>query len=80
MGLLLVEMEHYDIGSRKSMGDTPLAWASGNVHDGMVEILLRWVNIDPDRPGEDGQMPLCLAPCNMHAGVVKMLLDRKSVV
>ena len=45
-------MEDYDIDSRNSIGDTPLAWAARNKHEGVVEILLARDDIDPNKPGE----------------------------
>ena len=48
------------------MGNTPLAWAAKSGHEEVVRELLRRDDIDPDKPGEDGQTPLCLAACNGH--------------
>ena len=57
------------------MGNTPLGWAAGNGHEGVVEILLCRDDINPNKPDEDGQTPLLLAARNGHEGVVKILLS-----
>ena len=75
----LVEMEDDDTEQRNSMGDTPLAWAAGNGHEGVVEILLGRDDIDPNKPGRDGQTPLLRAVWNGYEGVVKMLLGRDDI-
>ena len=57
------------------MGDTPLAWAAGNGHEGAVKVLLGRDDIDLDKLGEGGRAPLLLATCNGHERVVKCYLD-----
>jgi len=42
------------------MGDTPLAWAERYGHKAVVKVLLGRHDIDPNKPGEDGQTPLIL--------------------
>ena len=61
------------------MGDTPLAWAARNGHKEVVRMLLGRDDIEPDKPGEDGQTPLLLASRNGHEGVVRALLERDGV-
>jgi len=36
------------------MRATPLAWAVGNGHEAVVELLLGRADINPDKPDEDG--------------------------
>ena len=60
-------------------GQTPLLWAAGNGHDGVVELLLGRVDVNPDTPDSCGQMPLSLAAENGHGGVAKLLLGRGDV-
>lgn len=42
-------------------------------------MLLRWDNVDPDKPDGEGQTPLWWATSKAHEGVVKMLLRRNDV-
>ena len=56
-----VEVEGCGIKQRDGMSLTPLAWAARNGHEGVVRVLLSRDDIDPGKPGEDGQTPLCLA-------------------
>ena len=72
------EVEGCDI-DKDSMGHTPLAWAAGNGHEAVIEILLGREGIDPDKPGEAGRTPLLQAARNGHEGVVRMLLERDDV-
>ena len=75
----LVEVESCSINQKDSMGATPLAWAAGNGHEAVVELLLGRADINPDKPGGDGRTPLVLAACGGHQGVVEMLLGRDDV-
>ena len=61
------------------MSNTPLAWASGNGHEAVVEMLLGRADIDPNKPGEDGQTPLGCAAKNGYEGAVKILLGQDDV-
>ena len=62
-----------------SMGNPPLMWAVGKGHEEVVKALLGRRDIDPDKPGANGQTPLIWAACYGHEGVVKMLLGRDDV-
>ena len=43
------------------MRNTPLGWAAGNGHEGVVELLLGRDDVDPNKVNEDGSTPLLLA-------------------
>ena len=75
----LVEVESCDINQVDCIGNTPLVWAARNGHQGVVEILLRREDIDPDKPGVFDQTPLSCAAWNGHESVVKTLLGRGEV-
>jgi len=75
----LIEMESCDINKLDCGGNTPLAWASRNGHEGVVSMLLGRDNINPDKPDIDGRTPLLGAARNGHEGVVKMLLEPDGV-
>ena len=74
----LVEVEGCDI-NQDCFGNTPLVWAALNGHEGVVKILLKRDDVNPDKPGESGQTPLCRAAENGHEGVVEILLERADV-
>ena len=75
----LIELKCYNINEEDFSGHGPLAWAARNGHEGVVEILLRQGEINPDKPDIDGRTPLSHAAENGHEGVVKMLLGREEV-
>ena len=75
----LIELEGCDINQRDCVDNTPLVWAARNGYQGVVEILLKRGDVNPDKPGKDGQTPLGCAAWNGHEGVVKMLLERDEV-
>jgi len=63
-----------------SYGQTPLSWAAGNGHEGIVKLLLERKDVTPDTPDTQyGQTPLSWAAENGHEGIVKLLLERKDV-
>ena len=75
----LLEMECYDINGGDFGGDTPLAWAACNRHEGAVRILLGREEVNPDKTGNNGQTPLSYAAENGYEGVVIILLGREEV-
>jgi len=75
----LVEMEGVDINQMDCGGNTPLVWAAGNRHEGVVKTLLGRDGIKPDKPDGDGQTPLRHAAERGHEGVMKILLARGDV-
>ena len=75
----LIEMGCYDINEGDFLGRGPLAWAAQNGHEGVVKILLEWVEINPDKPDNYGQTPVSHAASNGHAEVVKILFGREEV-
>ena len=50
----LVEVEGCNINQRDCVGNTPLVWAACNGHSGVVRILLRRNDINPDKPDLGG--------------------------
>jgi len=75
----LVEVEGGDINQEDCVGNTPLVWAAGNGHEGVVKILLGGRDINPNNPDSNGRAPLLCAAQSGHEGVVKMLLGRGDV-
>jgi len=75
----LAEVEGCDINQIDSAGNTPLFWAAWKGHEGVVEILLEWDDVHPDKPDNFGQTPLCCAAEGGHEGVVKILLGQGGV-
>ena len=75
----LVEMECCDINQMDCGGSTPLAWAARNGNEGVVKMLLRRGEINPDKPDNDGRTPLWGAALSRHEQVVKILLARDDV-
>jgi len=74
----LVELEG-DINQIDCMGNTPLACAAWNGHEGVVKILLEQDHVRPDGLGRNGQTPFGCAARNGHEGVVKILLEQDHV-
>jgi len=59
---------------------TPLSWAAGNGHEGIVKLLLGRGDVNPNTPDTKyGLTPLLLATQNSHQGVVELLIARKDV-
>ena len=58
---------------------TPLSWAAGNGHEGVVKLLLGRKDVNPDSSDNSGRTPLWYAAGNGREGVVMMLLERKDV-
>ena len=72
----LLEVEGCDINQIDCAGNTPLVWAALNGHEGVVKILLKRGDANPDKPDVYGRTPLLLGAKNGHEGVVKILLGR----
>jgi len=71
-----INPDHPDI----EYGMTPLSWAAGNGHEGIVKILLERGDVNPDhKDTKYRRTPLSRAAENGHEAVVKMLLGRKDV-
>jgi len=75
----LVGAEGCDINQGDYTGNTSLAWAAWNGHEGVVKMLLGRDDVNPDKPDNRGQTPLWCAALNGHEGVVKILLGRNDV-
>jgi len=77
--IALIGMEGYDINKGDFWGNTPLAWAARRGHEGVVKILLRQAEVNPDKADNEGNTPLMRAAWCGHEGVVKVLLERSDV-
>ena len=60
-------------------GCTPLSYAAGSGHEGVVKMLLERGDVNPDSSDMAGCTPLSYAAGSGHEGVVKMLLRRGDV-
>ena len=60
-------------------GRTPLSWAAGSGHGGVVKLLLEREDVSHDGADNGGQTPLSWAAKNGHDGVVKLLLGWEDV-
>jgi len=77
---LLFSGRYVNPDSSSKSGRTPLSWAAGNGHEGIVKLLLGRKDVNPDTPDtERGRTPLCWAAGSGHEGIVKLLLGRKGV-
>ena len=73
---LLFKNPKVDADFKSEDGRTPLLWAAGNGHEGVVKLLLE-KDVDVDsKDSIYGQTPLSCAAENGHEGVVKLLLDK----
>jgi len=75
----LIDMDSYDINEGGHSGRTPLAWAAGNGHEGMVNILLLQAGVKPDKLDIYCDTPLLRASKRGHEEVVKRLLAREEI-
>ena len=75
----LIDVEGCDINQGDCDGNTPLVWAAWSGHEGVVKILLRRDDVNPDNSGRDMHTPLSSAASYGHEGVVKILLRRDDV-
>jgi len=77
---LLFGRRYVNPDSSSKSGRTPLSWAAENGHEGIVKLLLRRKDINPDTADTVyGRMPLLWAAKNGHEGIVRLLLERKDV-
>ena len=76
---LLKDVEGSGADMVDGWGCTPLMWAAGSGHEGMVKLLLDRKEVNPDSKDKDGKTPLWNAASGGHEGVVKLLLDREEV-
>ena len=72
-------LEHADVKPDQAdaeYGRTPLSWAAGNGHEGVVKMLLERADVNPDQADTKyGLTPLLWAAKYGREGVVKILLD-----
>jgi len=76
---LLLGREDVNPDRPDNRGRTPLSWAAGNGHGGVVKLLLGREDVNPDRPHIYGQTPLSWAAENGHDRIVKLLWDGKAL-
>jgi len=75
----VLDMKEWDINASSGVGLTAIALAAESGQEGVVEILLRREDINPDNPDAYGQTPLFRAASNGHERVVEVLLERDDV-
>jgi len=76
----LVGVESCDINQGNCFSNTPLYYAAGNGHEGVVKILLAQDDVNPNKPeNRNGNTPFHCAAENGHQGVMKILLERDDV-
>ena len=76
---LLFGRRYVNPDSPSKSGRTPLSWAAGNGHDGIVKRLLQRKDVNPNGSSKFGETPLSWAACNGHEETVKLLLEREDV-
>jgi len=76
---VLINDGAYQVDQQDCTGSTPLTWAAGNGHEGVVKLLLEREDVDPNLPNRDGDTPLGCAAITGYDGVVKLLLERLNV-
>ena len=70
----LSEMGKWDKRVTDYHGNTAIAWAARNGHEGVVGTLLEQNDINPNTANRYGQTPLSFAVQNRHEAVVRILL------
>ena len=75
---LLLRRKDVSPDSSCESGRTPLSWAAGNGHEGVVGLLLGREGVNPYRSSKSGQTPLSWAAENGHNSVVQLLLAQHS--
>jgi len=58
-------------------GRTPLSWVVEKGHEGVVRLLVRGKEVDPNISSKSGKTPFSLATENDHDRVVKLLHSRR---
>ena len=76
---LLFGKKYVNPDSSSKSGRTPLSWAAGNGHEGIVKRLLRRKDVNPNSSNGAGRTPLLLAAWNGHEEIVKLLLEREDL-
>jgi len=77
---LLFGRRYVNPDSSSKSGRTPLSWATGNGHEGIVKRLLRRKDVNPNIPNTKyGRTPLSYAAGRGHEGIVKLLLEREDL-
>jgi hypothetical protein len=64
---------------KDSDGRTPLSWAAGNGHDGVVRLLAVRDNVEVNSKDNNGLTPLLWAAGHGHEAVVRLLVARDDV-
>jgi len=71
----LLETNKWDVQAADFNGNTAIAWAARRGHEGVVNVLLEQIKVNPHpADNEYGRTPLLRAAKSGHKGVVKMLL------
>ena len=76
MKLLLGQKDVDPDAPHTTYGRTPLSWAAGEGHEGVVKLLLRRKDVNPNSSSQSGQTPLMLATKNGHDRVAELLRAR----
>ena len=76
---MLLEREDVTPNTTDTDGRTPLLWAAGKGHAGIVRMLLEREDVTPDTVDKVGRTPLSWAAGHGCEGNVKMLLERQDV-